>query len=208
MDMYQTMRRALAGIAVAAFCSTAASGQAAPAVHDAPLLPGDRVVVKIWVDTTFGDMVRVDETGSLTLPRVGPLRIANVPASQVADSVRNAYARVIRTLAIEVTALRRVTVGGEVKSPGVYYLETHATLREAVALAGGITEIGATGTLRLMRGDAEHAVEGWAVRSGDELIVRSSDVIWVSREPWLKRNALSIISGAGVLLSVILSLSK
>lgn len=207
MDMDQILRCVLRAAAVVALCSTAASGQA-PVVNDAPLLFGDRVVVKIWLDTTFADTVRIDQSGSLTLPRVGPLHVANLPASRVADSVRSAYARVTRTLAIEVTPLRRVTVGGEVSEPGVYYLETHATLREAVAVAGGVTDIGSTGTLRLMRGGDTQAVQGWDGRDDAEMIVRSSDVIWINREPWLKRNVFSIISGAGVLLSVILTLAR
>lgn len=207
MDMYLILRGVLIAAAVVALCSTAAAGQA-PVVNDAPLLFGDRVVVKIWLDTTFADTVRVDQTGSLTLPRVGPLSVANLPASQVADSVRSAYARVTRTLAIEVTPLRRVTVGGEVRDPGVYYLETHATVREAVSHAGGITDIGSTGSLRLMRGGATQEVMGWEARSDDEMIVRSSDVVWLNREPWVKRNVLGIVSGVGLLLSVILSVTR
>lgn len=174
----------------------------------APLRPGDRIVLKIWLDTTFADTVRIDERGAATLPRIGPVSFANVAAPLVADSVRSAYSTLTRTPAVEVTPLRRVTVGGEVAEPGVYYLETRATLREAVAAAGGITDIGSTGRVLLMRNAAEISVDRWERRSDPEVVVQSSDVVWVRREPWLRRNVFSVISGAGVLVSVILSLTR
>lgn len=207
MDMYHTLRGVLLGLALAALCSPEAGAQA-PAVNDAPLQPGDRVLVKIWLDTTFSDTVRIDRTGTLALPRVGPVSVAGLPASQVPDSVRRAFAQVTRTLAIEVTPLRRVTVGGDVNDPGVYYLETHATFREAVTAAEGIAQIGSTDKLQLMRGASRTLVADWQERGAEDVLVHSGDVLWVGRESWLKRNLFSVISGTSVLLSLILTLSQ
>lgn len=207
MDMLSNLKGALMGLAFVALAATAASAQAADAA-DAPLVPGDRLVIKIWLDTTLVDTMRVDQAAMVTLPRIGALSLHQVPASRAADSVRSAYSRVTRTPAIEVTPLRRVTVGGEVNDPGVYFVETHTTLREAVAAAGGITDIGSTGYLVLMRGDQESNVRRWERRADADVVVQSGDVIWIRREPWLKRNVFSVISGAGVLISLILSLTR
>ena len=49
---------------------------------------GDRILIKVWVDTTFSDSVRIDETGSVVLPRLGSLCVRDIPASTLADSVR------------------------------------------------------------------------------------------------------------------------
>src|SRR5207344_1781553 len=99
-----------------------------------------------------------------------------------------AYTRVTRTPSIEVTPLRRVTVIGEVKKPATYFVETMATLREAVALAGGLTEIGSLGRVTVIRDSARLAFDKWEQRRDSEVIMRSGDVVWVDREPWLKRN--------------------
>src|SRR5215218_10059928 len=114
--MNHLMRGALLAFAITTALTSAAHPQASDP-SNAPLRPGDRLLVKIWLDTTFADTVRIDETGAAMLPRLGPMHIAALASSRIADSVRRAYASVTRTPAIEVTPLRRVTVLGEVRRP-------------------------------------------------------------------------------------------
>src|SRR5678810_528888 len=99
-------RSAIATLAVFLFASRAAYPQVSDP-SNAPLRPGDRLLVKIWLDTAFADTVRIDETGAAMLPRLGPMRITDLMANAIADSVRHAYTRVTRTPSIEVTPLRR-----------------------------------------------------------------------------------------------------
>jgi protein involved in polysaccharide export with SLBB domain len=200
--MNRLVRGALSVLAAAMALSSAAHPQASDPPN-APLRPGDRLLVKIWLDTTFADTVRIDETGAAMLPRLGPLHITDLMARLVADSVRRAYTRVTRTPAIEVTPLRRVTVLGEVKRPATYYMETQTTLRDAVALAGGVTDIGALSRVTVIRNATRLVVKKWEERDDAMTIIHSGDVLWVDREPWLKRNIFSVISGLGVLFSVI-----
>ena len=97
---------------------------------------------------------------------------------------------------------------GEVKKPATYFVETMATLREAVALAGGVTEIGSLGHVTVVRDSARLVIEKWEQRRDAQTIIRSGDVVWVDREPWLKRNVFSVISGLGVLFSVLYSATR
>ena len=205
--MNRLVRGALSVLAAAMALSSAAYPQASDPPN-APLRPGDRLLVKIWLDTTFADTVRIDETGAAMLPRLGPLHITDLAARLVADSVRRAYTRVTRTPAIEVTPLRRVTVLGEVKRPATYYMETQTTLREAVALAGGVTEIGALSRITVIRDATRTVVSQWEQRDDAVTIIRSGDLVLVDREPWLKRNIFSVISGLGVLFSVIYTATR
>src|SRR6185503_10523114 len=140
------MNRSMSGALLAVALTMASTSAAHPQASDpsnAPLKPGDRLLVKIWLDTAFADTVRIDETGAAMLPRLGPMHITDLASRGIADSVRRAYTRVTRTPSLEVTPLRRVTVLGEVKLPATYFMETGTTMREAVALAGGVTDIGA-----------------------------------------------------------------
>jgi polysaccharide biosynthesis/export protein len=205
------MNRLVRGALIAFAASVAASSAAHPQASDpsnAPLKPGDRLLIKIWLDTAFADTVRIDETGAAMLPRLGPMHITDLASRGIADSVRRAYTRVTRTPSIEVTPLRRVTVLGEVKLPATYFMETGTTLREAIALAGGVTDIGALKYLIVMRDSARFALDNWQRRADDISIVRSGDVLWVDREPWLKRNIFSVISGLGVLFSVLYTATR
>jgi polysaccharide export outer membrane protein len=205
------MNRSTSGALLAFAVSMALTSAAHPQASDpsnAPLRPGDRLLVKIWLDTAFADTVRIDETGSAMLPRLGPMHITDLSSSAVADSVRRAYTRVTRTPSIEVTPLRRVTVIGEVKKPATYFVETMVTLREAVALAGGVTDIGALGHITIVRDSRRIAIDKWEERRDPETIIRSGDVVWVDREPWLKRNIFSVISGLGVLFSLLYTATR
>jgi len=205
--MNRLVRGALTTLAILLSASSAAHPQASDP-SNAPLKPGDRLLVKIWLDTTFADTVRIDETGAAMLPRLGPMRITDLASRGVADSVRRAYTRVTRTPAIEVTPLRRVTVLGEVKQPATYFMETHTSLRAAIALAGGVTEIGATSHVVVLRDEERIVFDNWQRRGDLATIVHSGDVIWIDREPWIKRNIFSVISGLGVLFSVIYTATR
>ena len=136
------------------------------------------------------------------------MHITDLSSNAIADSVRRAYTRVTRTPSIEVTPLRRVTVIGEVKKPATYFVETMATLREAVALAGGVTDIGTLGHITIVRDSTRLVIDKWEQRRDAQTIIRSGDVVWVDREPWLKRNIFSVISGLGVLFSVLYTATR
>jgi protein involved in polysaccharide export with SLBB domain len=97
---------------------------------------------------------------------------------------------------------------GEVKKPATYFVETMVTVREAVALAGGVTDIGSQGRVTVIRDSARLVFDKWEQRRDNEVIIRSGDVVWVDREPWLKRNIFSVISGLGVLFSLLYTATR
>lgn len=182
----------------------------APAQRGSPdastMRPGDRVLVRVWMDSSFADTARIDTRGLLVLPALGALPVQGLGPSAVADSVRRAYDRILRQPAVEATPLRRVVVSGEVKRPGVYFLEPQSTIREAIAIAGGITELGLARTLRVSRDSGLIRVKDWDRRA--DALIQSGDVIWIGRESWLRRNSLTVVSGMSVLLSLIITLSR
>jgi polysaccharide biosynthesis/export protein VpsN len=205
--MHRLVRGALFVLAVTALHT----GVAHPQVSDpagAPLRPGDRVLIKVLLDTTFADTVRIDETGSVVLPRIGVLRIGDLAPSSLADSVRRAYARVVSVPAVEVSPLRRITVRGEVKNPATYYMEPRSTIRDAVAMAGGVTEIGTIGHITVLRDNASKIFEQWERKADATVVIHSGDVLWIDREPWIKRNIFAVISAASVLTGLFATLKR
>ena len=174
---------------------------------DRPLVDGDRVLIKLWMDSIFADTARVQQ-GAIMLPRLGPMSVTGIPAELVADSVRRAYSSVFRPVTAEITALRRVTVLGEVRSPRVYYFEPGTRVREAIATAGGIPESGKSGYVTVLRDSTRTRLRDWQLRTDDESIVQSGDVLVVDRESWFKRNAFTVVSGTSVLLSIIITLTQ
>lgn len=176
--------------------------------HNQPLRDGDRVLVKIWTDSVFADTSRVQHSGTIVLPRLGTMSIAGLPSSVIQDSVQRAYGRLIREATVEVTPLRKVTVFGEVRRPAIYYLETQSSMRDAIAMAGGINDIGVTRRITLIRDSVQTRMKGWQRKNGEDAVIRSGDILIVDRESWFKRNAFTVVSGTSVLLSIILTLSR
>lgn len=69
-----------------------------------------------------------------------------------------------------------VYVFGQVRSPGAYSIQRSTTVLQALSLAGGVTERGATGRIRIVRIEKGKTIEVKAkltdiVRAGDTIIV-------------------------------------
>lgn len=143
------------------------------------LKPGDAVLLKIWREKQLSDTLQVDEDGELTLPLLGTRNVAGVPADSLKRQLLADYREYIKSPAIEIKVLRRISVLGAVKKPGLYPVDPTYTLTDALALAGGPTGNADRGDIRLLR-DGEvvrksleetHRIANTPIRSGDQIIV-------------------------------------
>lgn len=173
-----------------------------------PLRPGDRVFVRAGSDTVWADSLPVDADGRIYLPRIGALDLRAVPASATPGVVRTALANLYRAADATVVPLRRVTVAGEARKPGVYFLPPEATLRDAVAIAQGANDIGNANRLTLLRDGNQSVIHHWIDTAEGSRSIASGDVLIISRESWLKRYALSIISTAAIVVTTIVAVTR
>ena len=153
-------------------------------------------------------MLDVDDNGIIWVPRVGAVRVGNVPADSVAPLVRRALSSVYRLEDAAVVPLRRLTVLGEVRKAGVYFLPVAALLRDAIAEAQGVGETGNPDRLTLVRDGAQVAIPRWMTSADGAQPVASGDLLIIAREPWLKRNTLSVISTFALLITSVLAVRK
>lgn len=188
--------------------SLAVGAASAQAQSSAPLSPGDRVFVRVGSDTTWSDSLAVDTEGRIFLPRIGALALRTVPASAVPAAVRQALGSVYRLADATVVPLRRVTVSGEVRKPGVYFLPVEASLGDAVAVAQGATEIGNLERLTIVRGGTATRLRHWTTGPQGAQGVASGDLLVLERDPWLRRNALSFISTMALLVTTIVAVRR
>ena len=176
--------------------------------QQAPLRIGDKVVVRILRDSMFVATYVVDERGMITLPLAGDLRVTTTEALLVRDSVRARLAPYLHdSKLVEVVALRRVRVIGAAKLAGVQYVDLGATVRDAVALANGVGDDGKANRLILVRGTEQRPLDNWATSATGTTILESGDDIVVSRLSWFARNTGTVVTGAGILLSIIVTLA-
>lgn len=200
-------RRATAlGFALALCASMPLSGQDSSKIAaglragEARVQPGDRIAVKVYREPGLSDDVMVDPRGDIVLAKVGVIHAGSVTIAALEDSVRIRYAAFLRTPQISIMVLRRVVVNGEVRRPDVYFVDLSSTLRDVIARAGGITEIGHPGRVAIIREGVVIPAPHWQddiTRAAD---LQSGDQVFVGMRSWFERNAFAIAS-TGVLVS-------
>ena len=170
--------------------------------------PGDKVALHFLRDKDMSTEVLVDERGMATFPKVGTLHVSRFAIRELQDTLRARYAEYLRAPELEVIVLRRIVVNGEVRIPNVYLVDGSATVREAIAMAGGITETGSRGKVAIIREGRRLPVKDWDVEQGPAADLLSGDQVFVGRKSWLTLNALPVISTAVLVSSFVIAQLK
>lgn len=147
---------------------------------------------------------QVAANGMVVLPRLGELDATSLPADSLRQVLTERYRVYLNNPSIEVLVLRRVSVTGAVRNPGVYPLDPTLTISDAIALAGGPAADGKRDRVEVRRGGKvivanlhnDALVADSPIQSGDQLYVPTK--AWLSTNTWL-------ISGGITLTAVVLS---
>lgn len=174
-------------------------------VHDEQTLrPGDYIQLKIWREDDHSGRFQVDEHGTVVFPLLGPMNVTDMAPTELKNRLIDAYRVYFTHDVIEVVFLRRVTIRGAVRDPGLYPVDPTMTVADMLALAGGATPQGEANKVELVRDGVtitanleEHDVLGeFAVQSGDQFFVPERS--WISRNS----NIVSAIITAAVSLLI------
>ena len=184
-----------------------------------PLGPNDVVRVGVYGQSDLGTTgTRIDMEGNLSLPLVGPVRVAGLSMSAAREAIGAAYTRFIVDPRVDVSVVthsaRRVYVYGEVTRSGALELDRPINVMQALALAGGFTPKADRDEVVLLRG-IDTALE-WEVIDAEEpnakgfITLRADDVLFVRRSnagkfsdevlPYLAGFATSLSTVATILL--------
>ncbi len=168
--------------------STFAPVDMAPVPPDFVIGPGDELRIRVWGQVSFQANVRVDRSGEVYLPQVGPVHVANVPFSALDGQVRSAIGRVYHNfdLTVDLGQIRSIQVylAGTARRPGVYTVSSLSTLVDALFAGGGPTSQGSLRRIELRRGSekvTEFDLYNLLVR-GDkskDVKLQSGDVIFI-----------------------------
>jgi protein involved in polysaccharide export with SLBB domain len=129
-----------------------------PVPPDYIIGPGDELRIRVWGQVNFQTNVRVDRSGEVFLPQVGPVHVAGMPFSALDAHLRGAVGRVYHNfdLTADVGQIRavQVYVSGEARRPGVYTVSSLSTLVDALFASGGPSVQGSMRHIQLRRGSA------------------------------------------------------
>src|SRR5690606_4103565 len=151
------------------------------------LVPGDVVRITVWRQQELTGEFRIMADGSISHPLYQSVNVLGLSLPALRERVRGFLATYEESPQFVLEPLIRVAVGGEVRIPNLYLLPVGTTVSQAVAQAGGATENGNLGKVRLLRDGRSQSMNvmddrgtggGTPVRSGDEILVgRRSNVL-------------------------------
>jgi protein involved in polysaccharide export with SLBB domain len=127
-----------------------------PVSPDYRLGPGDELMIHGWGAIVVDLMATVDRNGQIHIPRVGPVTLVGVQASQAESVIRTAISRYYKDFQLSVTPGRlrgiNVYVVGQARKPGAYALPSTATLVSALFASGGPNQNGSMRHIQVKRG--------------------------------------------------------
>ena len=168
--------------------------------------PGDLVRLRIWQEPDLSGEFPVNETGVVTLPKLGPVQAAGSTQPELRARLVAGYSEFLTHNSVEVTVLRRIQVLGAVRTPGLYPVDGTLTIADVLALAGGPAADARPDRVELVRGGRRVDVRlGGAQRIADTPI-RSGDQLFVPQRGWADRNtgtvATALTAAAGLVVAV------
>ncbi len=135
--------------------STFAPVNMAPVPPDYVIGPGDELRIRVWGQINTQVNVRVDRSGDIYVPQVGPIHVAGLPFSALDAHLREAVGRVFKNfdLTVDVGQIRaiQVYVTGQARRPGVYTVSSLSTLVNALFASGGPAVEGSLRRIELRR---------------------------------------------------------
>ena len=138
-------------------------GAASSPTAKAPLLqlgPGDSVSIQVYGQPDMTTTVYVSDDGSIPVPLAGPVQVGGLSPAQASGQIE----RALRdgkflvdphvTLTVTQSRSQRVSVLGQVGTPGRYPVESNTSIFDLLAQAGGVTANGSD-VVYLLRQDKD-----------------------------------------------------
>jgi polysaccharide biosynthesis/export protein len=166
--------------------------------------PGDQINLEVYGQPDMTSTLYVGDDGSISVPLAGAVPVSGVTPVVAAKRVEEAliggqYLKSPHvTIALLVGKSQRVTVLGEVHTPGRYPIEPNTSIFDLLALAGGTTQDGAD-TVDVLRTGADSKVNHFVIdlkalgngsaqaseqrlQSGDQIIVPRAEQFYIYGE--------------------------
>lgn len=150
-------------------------------------LPEQTVAGSSVVTATAGFLV--DERGNIEYPRLGTLHVDGLTKADLANELKSRLDTVLTNPSIIVRFMNyRVTVLGEVRTPGTFNIPTErVTILEALGLAGDITDYGNKNVVRIAREKNGQVEYGYVDLTTQDLFaspyfrLQQNDVVFVEQ---------------------------
>lgn len=140
---------------------------------------GDVLRVTVYGDANLTNTYRVDDSGAVAFPLVGPVNVrhqtTSAAAARLAAALANGYMR-NPDVAVEVAEYRPFFIQGEVINSGQFHYAHGMSVRAAISLAGGFTETADRSRVVLYRRQGHEMARGivdldFPIAPGDTIVI-------------------------------------
>jgi polysaccharide export outer membrane protein len=148
----------------------------------------DVLDIAVWNVAELQKTVPVRPDGKISLPLVNDVVAAGLTPMELRDQLTKKMAAYVQNPAVSVVVREirslKVSVIGQVRTPGRYDIKGPSTVLDALALAGGFTEFAARRKITILRSAGAtaqriHFDYDAAVSRGGVVLVKSGDVVVV-----------------------------
>jgi polysaccharide export outer membrane protein len=121
--------------------------------------PEDVVEVAVWSNNDLSRTVPVRPDGKISLPLLHDVQAAGLTPMELRAAISASLERflaepVVSVIVREVHSVK-VTVIGEVKTPGRYEVRSRSTVLDVLAMAGGLSQYAARARITILRRDGD-----------------------------------------------------
>ncbi len=175
----------LAGFIACAFAQRPAMNPVTRAYGEAEFKLGPEDVVEVFVykEPELSPTVVVRPDGKISLPLIGELLVNGKSALELQREITQKLAQFIAEPSVNVIVKEvnsaKVSVLGEVKTPGMYKIKDRATILDAVALAGGFTEYARRDKVTLIRIEPNGQQHRIQINVEDQIKGRKGDLFYI-----------------------------
>jgi polysaccharide export outer membrane protein len=185
----------------------AAPGLAAQYDDAGTVRPGDVVRLKIWQEPDLSGDFTVHETGSVVVPKLGPVQAGGMTDAALRERLVAGFSQYLQHSSIDVTVLRRIQVLGAVRNPGLYPVDGTMSIADVLAVAGGTAADARTDRVQLVRAGRRLDVRLTGQERVADTPIRSGDQLFVPQRGWADRNTGTVVSvltaSAGLLVALV-----
>jgi polysaccharide export outer membrane protein len=145
--------------------------------------PDDVIEVSVYGEDKLSTTVPVRPDGKISIPLIGEIPASGKSATELQKEIADRYKRFIAEPAVTVVVKEvnspKVSVLGEVKNPGMYKIKDRATVLDAIALAGGLTEYAKRDKVMIIRVDVSGQQRFLKVNLEDQIKGKRLDPFYV-----------------------------
>ncbi|MDR3470214.1 MAG: polysaccharide export protein [Devosia sp.] len=145
---------------------------------------GDVLRVTVYGDKDLTNSYKIDDSGAISFPLVGPIRVAGatteIAARRLSAALANGFMR-NPNVAVEVAEYRPFFIQGEVTTSGQFAYIYGMTVRAAISTAGGFKDTADRSRVTVFRRNGDQMMK---TKVGLDFPIQPGDTIVVA-ERWL-----------------------